>query len=67
MTLAFILGWVMTRLLLTVTFFVILTPFALLLRISGKDMLSRKIEKNRDTYWIKHEAITDMNRYKKQF
>jgi hypothetical protein len=67
MTMAFFLGWFMTRIILTVFFFAILTPFALILRISGKDLLNRKIDKNAKTYWIRHEQVVDRNQYKKQF
>ncbi|MFH1539400.1 MAG: SxtJ family membrane protein, partial [bacterium] len=39
MTLAFALGWVMTRVLLTLTFFLIFTPMGILTKIMGKDLL----------------------------
>jgi len=67
MLFAFILGWIMTRIILTITFFVIITPYVIILRISGKDLLNERIDKESETYWMKYEIINDKERYKKQF
>lgn len=53
MTLAVIMDWVMTRLILNLLFLLVLTPTALLLHLLGKDLLN--LEFNRDSsesYWI---------------
>lgn len=55
MKLAFILGWVNTRLILSILFYLILTPIGLGMRLLGVDLLDRKIDKSRDSYWIKRE------------
>ena len=53
MTLAIIMGWVMTRLILTVLFFLVLTPTALLLRLLGKDLLNLKFNRDSsESHWI---------------
>lgn len=67
MGLAFLLGWIVTRVVLTLTFFLIFTPMAFLLRILGKDVLDAKINKNAGTYWRKHEPVSDRSRYLKQY
>ncbi len=46
------IGWVNTRIILTVVYYVILTPIGLLMRIFGKDILSLKIDKGAKSYWI---------------
>jgi hypothetical protein len=51
MALAAVLGFVMTRVLLTLTFFVMITPIGLLRRIFGNDSLNRRFPGNRDSYW----------------
>src|SRR4030042_3153366 len=56
MKLAFILGWINTRLILIIMFYLVLTPMSIVLRLLGKDLLDRKIDKNRDSYWHKKEA-----------
>ena len=47
------IGWFNTRLILILIYFVIVTPMAILLKISGKDPLNRKIDKNEKSCWIK--------------
>jgi hypothetical protein len=49
------LGWINTRLILLIIFYLIFTPIGLVMRLLGVDLLARKIEKNRETYWIKKE------------
>lgn len=52
MALAVVLGAVMSRLVLALLFFLVLTPIALLARLTGKSFLTLNIDKNADTYWI---------------
>jgi hypothetical protein len=51
MRFAFLLGWVNTRILLTVFFYCILTPTALVLRLMGKDLIDKKVDRNAQSYW----------------
>jgi len=68
MTLAVLLGWFMTRIILSVLFYLVISPIGLIMRISGKDFLSRKLEKNSDSYWIpKQEVTRSKEDYEKQF
>lgn len=46
-----ILGFISTRLLLTIIFYFILTPIALLAKLTGKDFLNEKIDRKKDSYW----------------
>ena len=53
MTFAIIMGWFMTRVILTVLFFLVLTPTALLLRLLGKDLLNLEFKGDSSgSYWI---------------
>lgn len=52
MTLAFVLGAVMTRVILTAAFGLIFVPTALVLRLAGKDLLRRRLDPDAPTYWI---------------
>ena len=45
------LGWVNTRLLLGIIYFLVFTPIAIVFRIMGKDLLDRKIDRQVTTYW----------------
>ena len=50
MGLAHVLGWVNTRILLFVIFYVVLTPLAFVRRRMGKDSMRRRFDPNLDTY-----------------
>jgi hypothetical protein len=63
MLLALILGWVMLRALLTVTFFLLITPLALIFRLTGKDPMRRAPA---STYWLP-VAKVEKERYYKKF
>ena len=55
MLLAFFIGGIVSRVILTVLFYVVLTPTALVLRLFGKDVLDQRFEKDRESYWIKKD------------
>jgi hypothetical protein len=55
MTLATLIGFIMSRLILTLLFTLVFTPVGLVMRILGKDTLSEKIEPECNSYWIKRE------------
>ncbi len=68
MTLALVLGYVMTRVLLTIFFFLVLTPVALFFKLIGRDALQRKLDRDGDSYWIKKQyLIEDRSRFEKFF
>lgn len=45
-----VLGWIWTRILLTIIFFVVIGPISLLMKLFSKDPLKFKFNKN--TYWL---------------
>lgn len=68
MKFAFVLGWVNTRLLLGIFFYLVLTPIGLFLRITGKDLLDRRIDRSAKSYWIKRGSDpVDKSRYERLF
>jgi saxitoxin biosynthesis operon SxtJ-like protein len=56
MSLALTLGFIMSYVILTLFFFVIVTPIALLARLLAKDFLDRRLDKQATTYWIRCET-----------
>jgi hypothetical protein len=65
---ALAIGSVMTVILLSVFFFVVLTPVGLFFRLIGRDVLQRKLDRQAPTYWIPKEyPIADRTRYEKFF
>jgi hypothetical protein len=68
MTLAVLLSWVMTRVILSLLFYLVITPISLIARISGKHFLDLKIDKTRATYWEKRKNVPSSPvDYEKQF
>lgn len=68
MMFAFVLGWINTRIILGVFYYLILTPIGLILRLTGKDLLDKRLDRTAKTYWIKRERVPfDKTRYEQQF
>ncbi len=66
MVLAFPIGWLMSLLLLTVLFFGLFTPVAVLFKLMGRDALMLR-RKNRDSYWQTKSSPSDLRRYFRQY
>lgn len=71
MCVAFPIGWCLSQVLLTVMFYVILTPVAVFFRLKGRDLLMRKRDQKRGqvrtTYWHEMGGGRDMHRYFRQY
>lgn len=55
MGVAFVLGFVMTHVILTIVFYVMITPIGLVMRVFGRDPLNRSIETSSASYWTDKE------------
>lgn len=49
------LGWMNTRIILSVIFFIFMTPIRLILLMMGKDLLDEKLEREKKSYWKSKE------------
>jgi hypothetical protein len=68
MSFAFSLGWVNTRLILGIVFYLIFTPAGLVMRLLGKDPLVLRFDSEATTYWVKRKPQgQSKNRYEKLF
>ena len=68
MGLAIILGFIMSRVILTVLFYLVLTPIAILAKIVGKKFMVLKYDKSAETYWEKRTIIQKKQiDYERQF
>ena len=68
MALAFTLGFVMSNVILTLFFFLLVTPIGLLARLFQKDFLARKWDKRAASYWIQYgREVKSANTYERQF
>ena len=67
MIFAVILGWVMTRVILSIVFYFIMTPIGLLTRLLGEDFLALK-KLNSESYWNNRDHNYEISQdYEKQF
>lgn len=63
-----LLGWVNSRIILIAMFYLIFSPFGLIMRLFKKDLLDMKIDKKKESYWIKSEEKEfDRLNYERQF
>lgn len=68
MTFAFAFGWVNTRLILGIVFYLIFTPAGLVMKLLGKDPLVLRFDREATTYWVKRKPQDQSkNRYEKLF
>ena len=68
MSFALVMGWFMSRLILSVLFYFVVTPIGLCMRLFGKDLLNQRFDKDAETYWIKKDKEEfDRSRYEKLF
>ncbi len=51
MIFAILLGWVMSRVMLSLLFFIAITPIGLCMRLQGKDLLDQKFPDPKDSFW----------------
>ena len=69
MTFALIMGWVMTRVVLAILFYLVITPTGLLMRLLGKDLINVKFDKgSAASYWIARQIEPrQRDDYERQF
>jgi hypothetical protein len=66
MAIAFNLGWIVSRVILFLIFYFIVTPIALTGRLLGKEFIARKFNNNKKSYWIKRDQNKKID-YEKMF
>ena len=67
MAFAVVLGFFMSRVVLTMLFYAVITPIGLITKILGKDILNERIEKSRASYWIERKEIKAPASYENQY
>jgi hypothetical protein len=61
------IGWLNTRLILGIIFYLVMTPLGLLARLAGRDPLKRRLEPKRGSYWLPVVKGADLKQYEKEF
>ncbi|MEE9543029.1 MAG: SxtJ family membrane protein [Thermodesulfobacteriota bacterium] len=65
---AVVMGFFMTRVILTILYFAVLTPISIAARIFGKKFMELKIPEEKESYWnIRDVKKLDKKDYERQF
>ena len=68
MRFAALLGWINTRLLLTLFYVLIITPVGMAMRLFRKDLLDRKLDRDAASYWVRRDpTAADKHSYEHLF
>ena len=52
------LGWINTRIILSLVFFAVFLPYGVVLRLLGKDPMARRLDENIDSYRVHSNAAS---------
>lgn len=63
----FPVGWIVSHVILAATFYFVFTPLGLLLRLCGLDLIGRRWEPERKSYWTARPPSPPPERYFRQF
>lgn len=64
---AFPVGWLVSHVLIAAIYFLLITPIAVVMRVAGRDPLSRRFDRDAASYWIPRRQDHDPARYFRQF
>ncbi|MCP5104878.1 MAG: hypothetical protein GY950_15940 [bacterium] len=66
--LAHVMGWVMTRVILCILFYLVLTPTSFVAKLFRKRFLDLKFSRKEESYWIETDkSDVEVENYEKQF
>ena len=64
---AFPIGWTVSQVALALTYYLVVTPVGLVMRLCGRDPMRRRFDPGARTYWVEHRSAGDPGRYFRQF
>ena len=64
---AFPIGWTLSHLVLAATYYLVVTPIGMLLRLVDGDPLDRGPDRSAASYWTVRRPVRDVRRYFRQF
>lgn len=65
--LGFPIGFVFSYIIVTIMFFLVVTPIALLFKVIGRDSLKLRPDPQATTYWVRRTPPDSVKRYFRQF
>ena len=66
MTLALIIGWLVSRLLLALLYYLLVTPLGVILKMTGKDFMENSFDDS-ESYWHTHQKEYDPEQSEKMY
>lgn len=68
MSLAVVMGFIMTRVIMIIIFYLLVTPIGLIASLTGKKFLDMKIDHNAKSYWLAQDKCQKVKAdYERQF
>jgi hypothetical protein len=67
MILVYPIGWIVSHTALVLIYYLVLTPTGLLRRLFGRDPMTRRLERDSPSYWIRRPPSAGPQRYFKQY
>jgi len=67
MAFGIMLGFVMSRVVLAILFYAVITPIGLATKIFGMDVLDQRIDKKANTYWKDRAEVKTKESYENQY
>jgi len=67
MTAAFPIGWLISQIMLGIMFYGIITPVAFIFKLRGRDLMHRKLEPGRASFWMPKPTPEDVRSYFRQY
>jgi len=68
MAFSVVVGFFMSRIIMTILFYGVMTPIGLAMRIFGKDVLDQRIDKDKASYWhVGPKIVKSKESYENQF
>ncbi len=68
MKFAMALGWINSRIILSLTYYLLFTPISIIQKIIGRDEMERKFPEQTNTYWVDRSKETyNPKHFEKQF
>lgn len=61
------IGWSIAALAMTLIYYLLLTPVAVIMRLTGRDSMNRRFDPGAATYWLSHAKVSDKKRYFRQY
>src|SRR5262245_55171065 len=67
MGLTFPIGWLISNTIMAITFFLVMTPVGLLMRLVGYDPMNRGFDRSAESYWVPRKRAGAPRTYFRQY